>query len=161
MRGQRFGKIVNLSSMGGKFVFPGGGYYHATKYAVEAISDALRFEVAGFGVDVIVIEPGLIRTQFAETSTTSLASEHGNDAYGDFDIAVGAATVNAYEPGGLSRFGGDADDVAQAIERALGARRPRTRYPVTPSARILMLLRRLLTDRAWDAVVARTFPRPH
>jgi len=160
MRAQRSGKIVNLSSMGGKLVFPGGGYYHATKFAVEAISDALRFEVAAFGVDVIVIEPGLIRTQFAETAATSLASEHGDDAYAAFDVAVGSATVGAYERGGLSRLGGDADDVAKAIARALRSRRPRARYPVTPSARILMLVRRLLTDRAWDAMVARTFPRP-
>src|SRR3954467_9927627 len=68
MRRQRHGRIVNLSSMGGRLVFPGGGFYHATKYAVEAISDALRFEVKGFGVDVIVIEPGLIRTSFGDTS---------------------------------------------------------------------------------------------
>src|SRR4051812_7180150 len=59
MRAQRWGKIVNLSSMGGRLVFPGGGFYHATKYAVEAISDALRFEVKGFGIDVIIVEPGL------------------------------------------------------------------------------------------------------
>lgn len=160
MRAQHHGKIVNLSSMGGKLVFPGGGYYHASKYAVEAISDALRFEVSGFGVDVIVIEPGLIRTQFAETAATSLASEHSDDAYAAFDVAVGAATLGAYERGGLGRFGGEPDDVAKTIERAIGARRPRTRYPVTPSARLIMFARRILTDRAWDAAVARTFPRP-
>ncbi len=64
MRRARAGRIVNLSSMGGRLVFPGGGVYHATKYAVEALSDALRFEVKGFGVDVILVEPGLIRTEF-------------------------------------------------------------------------------------------------
>src|SRR3954452_17606510 len=64
MRAQRWGRIVNISSMGGRLVFPGGGYYHATKYAVEALSDALRFEVKGFGIDVVLIEPGLIRTEF-------------------------------------------------------------------------------------------------
>jgi NAD(P)-dependent dehydrogenase (short-subunit alcohol dehydrogenase family) len=160
MRAQRFGKIVNVSSMGGKLVFPGGGYYHATKFAVEAISDALRFEVAGFGVDVIVIEPGLIRTQFAETAATSLAGDDRDGVYSAFNAGVGAATVGAYERGGFSRFGGEPDDVAKTIERAIAARRPRTRYPVTPSARIIMLVRRLLTDRAWDAMVARTYPRP-
>jgi NADP-dependent 3-hydroxy acid dehydrogenase YdfG len=160
MRAQRYGKIVNLSSMGGRLVFPGGGYYHATKYAVEAISDALRFEVSGFGVEVIVIEPGLIRTQFAETAVTSLSGEHGDDAYAAFDAGVGAATIAAYEPRGMGRFGGEPDDVAKTIEHAIEARRPRTRYPVTPSARLIMLARRLLTDRGWDAMVARTFPRP-
>jgi NAD(P)-dependent dehydrogenase (short-subunit alcohol dehydrogenase family)/putative sterol carrier protein len=74
MRREGHGRIVNLSSMGGKFVFPGGGAYHATKYAVEAVSDALRFEVAGFGVAVAIIEPGLIRTEFAETSVGSIGS---------------------------------------------------------------------------------------
>ncbi|CAA9486484.1 MAG: hypothetical protein AVDCRST_MAG65-1762, partial [uncultured Solirubrobacteraceae bacterium] len=63
MRRQGFGRIVNVSSMGANFVFPGGGYYHATKAALGAISDALRFEVKGFGVDVVIIEPGLIRTE--------------------------------------------------------------------------------------------------
>ena len=66
MRRQGFGRIVNVSSMGGRLTFPGGGYYHASKHAVEALSDALRFEVQGFGVDVIVIQPGLIRTDFAD-----------------------------------------------------------------------------------------------
>jgi NADP-dependent 3-hydroxy acid dehydrogenase YdfG len=160
MRAQHSGKIVNVSSMGGKLVFPGGGYYHATKHAVEAISDALRFEVAGFGVDVIVIEPGLIRTQFAETAATSIADDDRDDSYSAFNAGVGAATVGAYERGGFSRFGGEPDDVAKTIERAIAARRPRTRYPVTSSARIILLVRRLLTDRAWDAMVARTYPRP-
>ena len=69
MRAQRWGKIVNIGSMGGRLTFPGGGIYHATKYAVEAISDALRFEVRGFGVDVILIEPGLIVTKFGEVAS--------------------------------------------------------------------------------------------
>jgi NAD(P)-dependent dehydrogenase (short-subunit alcohol dehydrogenase family) len=73
MRRQRWGKIVNLSSMGGKLTFPGGGVYHATKHAVEALSDALRFEVAGFGIDVVVIEPGLIRTSFGEAAVGGMA----------------------------------------------------------------------------------------
>src|SRR5262249_10468742 len=72
MRRQRWGKIVNLSSMGGKLTFPGGGFYHATKHAVEALSDALRFEVRGFGVDVIVIEPGPIKTSFGDTAVQSI-----------------------------------------------------------------------------------------
>ena len=73
MRAAGRGRIVNVSSMGGKLVFPGGGAYHATKYAVEALSDALRFEVRGFGVRVVIIEPGLITTSFGETAAGSLA----------------------------------------------------------------------------------------
>src|SRR3954453_12421720 len=72
MRAQRWGRIINLSSMGGRLVFPGGGYYHATKCAVEALSDALRFELAGFGVAVVVIEPGLIKTEFGHAAVGSL-----------------------------------------------------------------------------------------
>ena len=76
MRDQRWGKIVNLGSMGGKLVFPGGGWYHATKHALEALSDALRFEVRGFGIDVILLEPGLITTEFGERGR----GEHGRRA---------------------------------------------------------------------------------
>ena len=79
MRRQGWGKIVNVSSMGGKLTFPGGGIYHGTKHAVEAISDALRFEVRGFGVDVIVIEPGLIRTQFARRGRQQDRERHDRE----------------------------------------------------------------------------------
>jgi NADP-dependent 3-hydroxy acid dehydrogenase YdfG len=157
MRRQRHGRIVNVSSMGGKLTFPGGGIYHATKHAVEAISDAMRFEVKGFGVDVTVIEPGLIKTTFAETSVGSVPQEDG--PYAEFNTAVAAATAGAYE-GPLGRLGGGADDVAKVIEKALAARRPRTRYKVTASARLLMAQRSLLPDRAWDAVVGTSFPQP-
>jgi NADP-dependent 3-hydroxy acid dehydrogenase YdfG len=77
MRDQHSGRIVNISSMGGNFTFPGGGVYHATKYAVEAISDALRFEVKGFGVDVVVIQPGLIRTEFGNTAAAEVRADDG------------------------------------------------------------------------------------
>ena len=73
MRRQRWGRVVNLSSMGGKLTLPGGAYYHATKHAVEALSDALRFEVKGFGIDVIVIQPGPIKTRFGDTAVGSIA----------------------------------------------------------------------------------------
>jgi NADP-dependent 3-hydroxy acid dehydrogenase YdfG len=157
MRRQGHGRIVNVSSMGGKLTFPGGGIYHATKHAVEAISDAMRFEVRGFGVDVIVIEPGLIRTSFGDTSVASVPQEDG--PYAEFNSAVAAVTAGAYD-GPLARLGGGPDAVAKAIEGAIAARRPRTRYKVTASARILMAQRSLLPDRAWDAVVGTSFPRP-
>src|SRR5215210_4104378 len=103
MRSQRYGRIVNVSSMGGKLTFPGGGYYHASKHAVEAISDALRFEVAGFGVKVSVIEPGLIRTGFADAAVGSIDdSEDG--PYTGFDVAVAKATKENYERGPLLRL---------------------------------------------------------
>jgi NAD(P)-dependent dehydrogenase (short-subunit alcohol dehydrogenase family) len=158
MREQGRGRVVNVSSMGGRLTFPGGGWYHASKHAVEALSDALRFELSGFGVDVVVIQPGLIRTGFAEAAVGSIPV--GEEPYGRFNAAVGAATAGAYEGGFARRLGGDATHVARAVERALSARRPRTRYRVTPSATLFLTLRRLLPDRGWDALVGRTYPRP-
>ena len=158
MRREGWGRIVNVSSMGGRLTFPGGGWYHATKHAVEALSDALRFEVQGFGIDVVVIEPGLIRTEFAETAVGSIPV--GEEPYGRFNAAVGAATAGAYDGFYGRRLGGDPDTVARTIERALSAKRPRTRYRVTPSAKLFLTLRRLLPDRGWDALVGRTYPKP-
>src|SRR6478609_4964270 len=90
MRRQRWGRVVNLSSMGGRLTLPGGGIYHASKHAVEALGDALRFEVRGFGIDVVTIEPGLIRTEFGETAVGSLAAPQSNGGpYGEFNAAVG------------------------------------------------------------------------
>ena len=157
MRRQGHGRIVNVSSMGGKLTFPGGGIYHATKHAVEALSDAMRFELRGFGVDVVVIEPGLIKTSFGDAAVASVPADDG--PYAEFNKAVAAATAGAYE-GPLSRLGGGPEDVAKVIEKALTAGRPRTRYKVTASARMLMAQRSLLPDRAWDAVVSTSFPRP-
>ena len=155
MRAKGAGTIVNVSSMGGRLTFPGGGAYHATKYAIEAMSDALRMEVARFGVDVICVEPGLIRTEFSSTAVGSVvAADDG--PYAEFNAAVARATDEAYS-GPFSRLGGDADSVAVAIEKALLKERAPTRVPVTPSARIFMGLRRVLPDRAWDRVVGRSY----
>ena len=159
MRRQRWGKVVNVGSMGGKLTFPGGGLYHATKYAVEAISDALRFEVASFGVDVILVEPGLIKTRFGETAAETVGAEQADGPYGEFNPAVAKATKEVYE-GPLSRLGGGPEAVAETIERAVSRSRPRARYPVTPSARIMMAQRRLMPDRLWDTVMRTQFPRP-
>jgi NAD(P)-dependent dehydrogenase (short-subunit alcohol dehydrogenase family) len=160
MRAQGWGKIVNVSSMGGKMTFPGGGIYHGTKHAVEAISDALRFEVRGFGVDVIVIEPGLIRTQFGEAAVNSIAAgTPSGGPYAEFNSAVAATTAGAYD-GPLAKLGGGPETVARTIEKAISRRRPRTRYPVTPSARMIMAIHTVLPDRGWDAFSASNFPRP-
>jgi NAD(P)-dependent dehydrogenase (short-subunit alcohol dehydrogenase family) len=160
MRRQGWGRIVNISSMGGRLTFPGGGIYHGTKHAVEAISDALRFEVRDFGVDVVVIEPGLIKTQFGEAAVTSIQQgTTSNGPYAEFNNAVAATTAGAYE-GPLARLGGGPETVARKIEKAITRRRPRTRYPVTPSARMILGIRKVLPDRAWDAFNASNFPRP-
>jgi NAD(P)-dependent dehydrogenase (short-subunit alcohol dehydrogenase family) len=160
MRRQGWGKIVNVSSMGGKLVFPGGGFYHGTKYAVEAISDALRWEVRGFGVDVVIIEPGLIRTSFGEVAADSVGVGPTDSPYGDFNTAVAKATKEIYEGGALARLGGGPETVARKIEKAISRRRPRPRYTVTASAKMALGQRRLLTDRMWDGMLRSQFPQP-
>jgi NAD(P)-dependent dehydrogenase (short-subunit alcohol dehydrogenase family) len=162
MRERRSGRIVNLSSMGANFTFPGGGAYHATKYAVEAFSDALRFEVRDFGIEVVIIQPGLIRSEFGATAATAVRTGQSDDAgpYAQFNVDVAETTTAAYEKGPLARFAGDPDDVAVAVEKAITVRRPKVRMRVTGSAHILITQRRLMTDRVWDRFVATQFTRP-
>jgi NAD(P)-dependent dehydrogenase (short-subunit alcohol dehydrogenase family) len=157
MRAQRWGKVVNLSSMGGRLTFPGGGLYHSTKYALEAISDALRFEVRGFGVDVIVIEPGLIVTNFGEVASASVGDDGG--AYDEFNRKVAEITEGAYK-GPMSKLGAGPEAVAKAIERAITSKRPKARYPVTASARLMISQRKLTPDRIWDRLMRAQFPTP-
>jgi NAD(P)-dependent dehydrogenase (short-subunit alcohol dehydrogenase family) len=161
MRAQRWGRIFNLGSMGGRLSFPGGGHYHATKHALEAISDALRFELRGFGIDVILLEPGLITTEFGEAATASMADTTiaGDDPYAKFNTTVGAVTKGAYD-GPMRLLGGGPDRVAKVIERALKRRHPPARITITPSAKVTIAMRRLLPDRAWDAAMRAQFPQP-
>jgi NAD(P)-dependent dehydrogenase (short-subunit alcohol dehydrogenase family) len=159
MRRAGRGRIVNISSMGGKVVFPGGGVYHATKHAVEALSDALRWEVKGFGIEVAIIEPGLIKTRFGETAAGSIGEEQRDGPYAGFNAAVAAATESAYE-GPTGRLGAGPEAVAAKIERALSARRPRPRYRVTPSAHVIIGTHAVLGDRGWDRFVGTQFTRP-
>jgi NAD(P)-dependent dehydrogenase (short-subunit alcohol dehydrogenase family) len=160
MRRQGWGRIVNLSSMGGKLTLPGGACYHATKHAVEALSDALRFEVEGFGVRVIVVEPGPIKTRFGDTAVASFAARSAAASpYAEFNRVLAQRIREAYE-GPLAAFAAGPEAVARVIERAIAAGRPRTRYPVTAAARVLMRLRRWLPDRAFDLFLRTQFPRP-
>jgi NAD(P)-dependent dehydrogenase (short-subunit alcohol dehydrogenase family) len=161
MRAQRWGKIVNLGSMGGLLTFPGGGHYHASKHALEAISDALRFELRGFGIDVVLLEPGLITTEFGEAATASMADvqSSGEDPYARFNATVGAVTKGAYD-GPMRLLGAGPERVAKVIERAITRRRPRPRVTITPSAKLSIFTRRLMSDRAWDAAMRAQFPQP-
>jgi short-subunit dehydrogenase len=162
MRRQGFGRIVNISSMGGKVTFPGGGIYHATKFSVEGLSDVLRYESRGFGVHVSIVEPGLIRTEFGHAAVGALeraTGDDGDDAYAKFNAAVAATTEGAYH-GMMSRMAAEPVAVARAIEKAITRRRPRTRYRVTMGARLLMGMRKFMPDRAWDAMMRTQFPSP-
>ena len=159
MRDQRWGKIVNIGSMGGRVTFPGGGIYHATKYSVEAISDALRFEVRGFGVDVMLVEPGLIVTQFGETASASVEATGDDGPYGRFNGHVAKMTEAAYR-GPLVRLGGGPEVVAKTIAGALRASHPKPRYEVTASARLMIAQRRFTPDRLWDLMMRTQYPTP-
>jgi NAD(P)-dependent dehydrogenase (short-subunit alcohol dehydrogenase family) len=159
MREQGWGRIVNVSSMGGRLTFPGGAYYHASKHAVEAFSDALRFEVRGFGVHAVVIEPGLIRTAFGEAAVSSMAEAHEDGPYASFNAEVSRLTKTAYD-GPLARLGARPETVAKVIERAISSRRPRSRYRVGASARMMLPLRAILPDRGWDLFLRSQYPRP-
>ena len=156
MRQRGSGRIVNIGSMGGRVVFPAGGYYHASKYAVEALSDALRFEVALFGISVSLVEPGLIRTQFETTAVANLAgSTRPGSAYSGLTASVAAQMVGGYASPALSAA---PELVAAVVEKALFGRRPRSRYVVTPGAKALVHIRRLVGGRAFDLLLRQQFP---
>ncbi|MGZ6754756.1 MAG: oxidoreductase [Nocardioides sp.] len=157
MRRAGRGRVVNISSMGGRIVFPVGGYYHASKYAVEAISDALRVEVKPFGIEVVVVEPGLIRTGFEGRVNEGIASDAGltsdQSAYAELLAKSGKATTENYS----TRLAVGPDSVAKVVLKAVEADRPRTRYVVTPAAKAMIALRKLGGDRVWDTFVRAQF----
>jgi NADP-dependent 3-hydroxy acid dehydrogenase YdfG len=159
MREQGIGKIVNIGSMGGRLTFPGAGLYHATKYSVEAISDALRFEVKGFGVDVILVEPGLIVTKFGEVASASVGVSGDAGPYTDWNRKVGRITEGAYT-GPMSKLGAGPEKVADTIAKAITAKRPKARYPVTASAHVMINQRKFTPDRLWDLMMRAQFPMP-
>ena len=159
MREQHFGKIINIGSMGGKLTFPGAGLYHASKYALESLSDALRFEVRGFGVDVVLVEPGLIVTRFGETASGSVDAAGEQGPYADFNRHVAKLTTDAYS-GPMAKLGGGPEVVAETIAKALDAKRPKPRYVVTPSAHLMINQRRLTPDRLWDLMMRSAYPTP-
>ncbi|MFT7774060.1 oxidoreductase [Roseateles sp.] len=146
MRRSRAGTIVNITSMGGKIHTPLGAWYHGTKFALEAISDCLRMEVQPFGIDVVVVEPGGIRTEWAGIAADKLIEVSGNGAYAPqaqpmAESMVGAASRKRQSLPEL---------VASTIAEAVKARRPKTRYAVGFGAKPMIFMRNLLSDRAFD-----------
>jgi NADP-dependent 3-hydroxy acid dehydrogenase YdfG len=158
MRDQGSGTIINIGSMGGRLTFPGAGIYHSTKYALESISDSLRFEVRGFGVHVVLIEPGLIVTGFGDVASGS-ADAIAEGPYSDFNRHVAKLTSDAYA-GPMSKLGGGPETVAAAVARALKAKRPKARYAVTPSAHLMINQRKVTPDRLWDLMMRAAYPTP-
>lgn len=155
-RSRRSGTIVNITSMGGKLHTPLGGWYHGTKFALEALSDCLRLEVAPFGIDVVVIEPGGIATEWGGIAAEHLEKSAGTGAYADQAAAVATslrseANANRNSPPSV---------IADAIGTAVTARRPRTRYAVGFGAKPLIAARRMLSDRHVDALISRATGMP-
>jgi NAD(P)-dependent dehydrogenase (short-subunit alcohol dehydrogenase family) len=151
LRRQRSGTIVNVSSMGGEITFPLGAWYHASKHALEAYSDALRQEVGRFGIDVVLIQPGLIRTEFGGVTTQGVRELSGHGAYRELAEALARSTEAVYAEHGRAS---EPSVVADAIRKAVESPRPRARYPVGYMARPLLALNRLLPARLFDRVAS-------
>jgi NAD(P)-dependent dehydrogenase (short-subunit alcohol dehydrogenase family) len=157
MRAARSGRIINIGSMGGRFAFPGGGFYHASKHAVEAVSDALRLEVAPFGVHVSLVQPGPVVSAFVDSAVDSVDVSDG--PYAQFNRELVDRYRQAYD-GSASNLEISPEKVADVIVSAATSSRPRSRYAVGAMAKTLITTRRLLPDVAWDTVVRQTWPTP-
>jgi NAD(P)-dependent dehydrogenase (short-subunit alcohol dehydrogenase family) len=159
MRAQGSGRIVTVGSMNGKFTWPGTGYYCGTKHALEAISDALRHESRPFGVDVVLVEPGFVKTPLGETAAGRRVEGDGGP-YAAYNAEV-AEVASSYTKGALGMLACTPEAVADVVAKALDAGgRPRARYRVAPSAGIFMTMRKVLPDRAFDAVLRSQMPSP-
>ena len=153
MRAQGSGRIINVSSIGGKFYEPLGAWYHATKFAVEGLSDSLRVELAPHGIRVVIIEPGPIRTEWNTISRDSLVEVSAGTAYEDQAEKVRSRMEKADQP--MSSSGPEV--VARKIVKAATASRPKPRYPVGRGAGTILGARRVLPYRAFDQIVKRLY----
>jgi len=176
MRHRGRGRILNVSSMGGRITLPGGAFYHASKYAVEALSNALRMEVAQFGIDVVLIEPGPVKTPWNDVAAASLSAAAPTDPgraadadpagpaaaadpYATYKAAVGAS-FGRTQAGLVGRLGSTPEDIAKVITQAITARRPRSRYLINPVAKSLVAMNQVLPARAYDSVLRRQYGLP-
>ncbi|GHV97557.1 oxidoreductase [Lactobacillus nasalidis] len=149
MRAQHSGTIINISSMGGRIVSFMGGWYHATKYAVEAFSDALRMETKQFGINVVLIEPGGIKTNWGHIAADHLAESAKGGAYEETANRVSAGMHKQYSGNMMS----DPKVVTRAISRAVNARRPRPRYLIGFGAKPLVFAHTVLPTRMFDFIM--------
>ena len=158
MRRRGHGRIVNVGSMNGRLTFPGMGSYCATKHAIEATSDALRHEVRPFGVDVSLIQPGMVKTDLGKTAIERRAGDD-DGPYSDYMAGVVEAAMT-YQEGPMARLACEPQDVAETIRKAIEDDRPRARYRVAASAPLMLTTRKLLPDAAFDAFIRTQFPSP-
>ena len=151
MRGQRSGTIVNVTSMGGKIYTPLGAWYHATKFALEAISDCLRMEVKPFGINVVVVEPGGIRTEWPGIAAEKVRAVSSTGPYAPQGNAVAQSLVSE----STQRRSSPPELIAKTIVKAVTTRRPKTRYAVGYGAKPIIFMHDVLPDRAFDALIRR------
>jgi short-subunit dehydrogenase len=147
MRQNKYGKIVNLSSVGGKIASPLGGWYHASKFAIEALSDAMRLEVKDFGIDVIVIQPGGTKSEWGDIAVESLMRVSGKTAY--------AGLVTAFEKS-FKKLAGNVPEpivIAELIKKGIEAKNPKTRYAGGYMAKPMLFLRSILSDKRFDSII--------
>ncbi|GAA4228217.1 short-subunit dehydrogenase [Streptosporangium album] len=152
MRERRSGVIVNVSSIGGELATPLAAWYYASKHALEAYSDTLRQEVRRFGIDVVVVQPGIIKTEFEKATARELRATSGHGAYRDVAEAMAVRSEEAFGP--RSRAS-DPGVVARSIRTIVESAAPKPRYAVGYLARLMLLLNRLLPDRAFDKIVTK------
>jgi short-subunit dehydrogenase len=149
MRKQHSGKIINVSSIGGSIGEAHGAWYHATKFAVEGLSDNLRMELKQFGIDVVIIKSGAIITEWAGISRENLIKVSGNTDYKSLAIKHANMFSKA------DNYGSKPIVVAKTIVRAAISKRPKTRYATGGGAKILLFLRKILSDRMFDKLMLR------
>jgi NAD(P)-dependent dehydrogenase (short-subunit alcohol dehydrogenase family) len=149
MRAKGAGKIINMSSMGGKMYTPLGAWYHASKHALEGWSDCLRLELSPFGIDVVIIEPGVIKTAFDDVMAGPLLARSGAGTYGKMAQALTQAMAETYAAGNAS----PPSAIAAVVSRAVQARRPKTRYVAGKFAKPLIWVRTWLGDRIFDRII--------
>ena len=149
MREQRSGTIINISSMGGKVYTPLGAWYHASKHALEGFSDCLRLEVSPFGIDVVVVEPGIIQTSFGEVLSEPMVEMSGKGAYAEMVNKLVEGTAEAYESG----MGSSPQVIADVVSKAVKARRPNTRYVAGQYAKLSIFVRKWFGDRVFDRMI--------
>ncbi|APB71171.1 oxidoreductase [Paenibacillus polymyxa] len=151
MRKHRFGKIVNVSSMGGKVWTSFGAWYHATKFAVEGFSDCLRMEVAPFGIDVIVVEPGGIATDWGTIAAENLRRASANGAYEQTANKSADNMTKTYSGSNLTK----PVVIARCIGKAVTVKRPKTRYLIGFAAKPMVFIKTVFGDRIFDRIITR------
>ena len=147
MRQKKSGKIINISSMGGKIYTPMGAWYHATKHALEGWSDCLRIELKQFNIDVVIIEPGAIGTEFGDVMVEPMLKTSGKGPYGKMANAVANATREMYSKKGASS---PPSVIADVIAKAIRSEHPKTRYVAGKMAKPVMFMRKLVGDKLFD-----------